>query len=268
MNSNRIPRPVLAMIFCGFTMVAFSSATHAGEAEDLFDKQCALCHAKDGKGQTLMGQKLGIKTLTDSKLTEDQIILKIQEGKLEEGSISKMSPFKQKLTAEQILSLVPVVLRFRTQAAGDGENLYHMFEHVTVPDGNDRLFHVYAEGVQIYRWDGTNWLLKGPEAKLLGWNNVEVGRHYKGEDPTWEHNDGSKVACTVITNFPSPEPDSIPWLLLKAKSTSDNGVFSKVSYIQRVKTSGGQPPATDGAHVGQEVSSHYTAEYYFYRQRE
>jgi hypothetical protein len=34
-------------------------------------------------------------------------------------------------------------------------------------------------------------------------------------------------------HFPAPDPDGVDWLLLPAKSTTGNGLFSRVTYIQR-----------------------------------
>src|SRR5262245_38692093 len=55
-----------------------------------------------------------------------------------------------------------------------------------VPPGNELAFHVYAVGVQIYRWNGTSWSFVGPEAVLFAdaGHNAAVGTHYAG--PTWE----------------------------------------------------------------------------------
>ena len=43
---------------------------------------------------------------------------------------------------------------------------------------------------------------------------------------------------TVLVRAAS-DPNAIPWLLLKAKSTDGPGTFGKVTYIQRVNTVGG-----------------------------
>jgi hypothetical protein len=51
-----------------------------------------------------------------------------------------------------------------------------------VPAGNKVASHVYAAGVQIYRWDGSSWVFLAPEATLFadyGFHGV-VGIHYAG----------------------------------------------------------------------------------------
>jgi Protein of unknown function (DUF3455) len=137
-------------------------------------------------------------------------------------------------------------------------------QELQVPAGNKVAFHVYADGVQIYRWNGSSWSFVAPDAKLFadsGENGV-VGTHYAG--PTWESNSGSKVVGSVLERC-TPDPSAIPWLLLKAVSTEGPGIFHRVTFIQRVNTVGGIAPTDAGNVVGEVVKVPYTAEYYFYR---
>jgi hypothetical protein len=119
--------------------------------------------------------------------------------------------------------------------------------------------------VQIYRWDGTSWNFVAPEAVLFAdaRHHGVVGIHYAG--PTWESISGSLVVGAVVDRC-TPDPDAIPWLLLKAVSTDGHGVFRGVSFIQRVNTEGGNAPASPGGFFGQVARVPYTAEYYFYRE--
>ena len=54
-------------------------------------------------------------------------------------------------------------------------------------------------------------------------------------------------------------------MLLRTVSAEGPGIFSNVTYIQRVNTVGGQAPTMPGAFTGAEARVPYTAEYYFYR---
>ena len=137
-------------------------------------------------------------------------------------------------------------------------------DKVQVETGNRVAFHVYARGVQIYRWDGASWVFVAPVATLFADANYhgQVGIHYAG--PTWESNSGSKVVAKRSFDC-APDSSAIPWLLLQTVSTSGPGIFSSVSYVQRVNTTGGLIPATPGSLVGESVEVPYTAEYYFYR---
>lgn len=134
------------------------------------------------------------------------------------------------------------------------------------------LLKAQASGVQVYAYRAKahdnkagqtyEWVFKAPEADLSGSDGSKIGRHYAG--PTWEASDGSKVVGGVLASAASPA--NIPWLLLAAKSTSGRGIFSRVTYVERVFTSGGTAPQsnTDSAHVGTEVRVPYTATYIFY----
>ena len=123
-------------------------------------------------------------------------------------------------------------------------------------------YHVYAKGVQIYRWTGSAWTLVGPDATLSAdaAGNSIVGTHYEG--PKWESNSGGKVAGTVAKRC--PQPNAIPWLLLDAVAEGP-GIFHRVTQIQRVNTVGGVAPAAPGAFVGAQERVAYSAEYFFYR---
>jgi len=139
-------------------------------------------------------------------------------------------------------------------------------DHLRVEAGNKLHSQVYAEGSQIYRWDGLSWTLVGPDATLFANANYDgkVGRHYVG--PTWESNSGSKVIGARMYGC-QPDANAIPWLLLKAVSTSGPGIYSAVTYIQRLNTKGGLPPASPGSFIGETVQIPYSAEYYFYREQ-
>jgi len=144
---------------------------------------------------------------------------------------------------------------------------------IRVPAEQKVVLHAYAKGVQIYvcekiSTDSGNfaWKLKAPEATLFEVCGSVVGSHYSG--PTWEYDsDGSKVEGAELQRIDSPLPNAIPWLLVKAKSTGGPGRFHNVTYIQRVNTAGGLPPAAvpDKTQWGKEVRVPYTAEYVFYR---
>ena len=137
-------------------------------------------------------------------------------------------------------------------------------DRLQVQAGNKVAFHVYALGVQIYRWNGTSWVFVAPSARLFADAEYhgEVGIHYAG--PTWESHSGGKVVASRLESC-APDPISIAWLLLQTVSTEGPGIFDRVTYIQRVNTAGGLPPTAPGPYVGAEEEVPYTAEYYFYR---
>jgi hypothetical protein len=109
------------------------------------------------------------------------------------------------------------------------------------------------------------WALERPDALLFAKHGRVVAHHYEG--PTWEGLDGSSVVGKRLDPSYTPDPTAIPWLLLQAKSTAGDGLFSSVTYIQRLQTEQGLPPQNgcDAGSVGAHVRSAYTATYYFYR---
>ena len=154
------------------------------------------------------------------------------------------------------------------RAQGPGEALP---ANLAVPSGQVLLLEVGARGAQVYGCQpkaddpaAFEWALRGPDAVLLNGRGEQIGQHYAG--PTWEGNDGSRIVGAARETANSPDPQAIPWLLLQARSNEGAGVFSAVTYVQRLATSGGRAPTTgcDQAHIGDEQHVDYTATYAFY----
>ena len=139
-------------------------------------------------------------------------------------------------------------------------------DSIRIDAGNEVAFHAYALGVQVYRWSGSAWVFVEPVANLYADKGYrgQVGTHYAG--PTWESNSGSKVVGRrVVGTGCTPDSGAIPWLKLETVSTDGPGIFNGVTFVQRVKTTGGNAPAAPGTTVGEEARVSYTAEYFFYR---
>lgn len=88
----------------------------AADAKANYDKGCAKCHGKEGKGDTKMGQKLGIKDYTDAKVQaelKDAAATKaIKDGlKDKEGKVL-MKPAED-LSADDIKALVAYMRAFK-----------------------------------------------------------------------------------------------------------------------------------------------------------
>ena len=137
------------------------------------------------------------------------------------------------------------------------------------PPANEQLLlQVHAKGDQIYSCKGDagrfTWTLKAPDAQLFDKDGKAFGKHFAG--PSWEANDGSRVTGKAAANAPSPDADSIPWLLVTVVGHSGDGVLARVTSIQRLSTKGGKAPASgcDAGHVGQEVRAPYSADYLFF----
>jgi uncharacterized protein DUF3455 len=169
-----------------------------------------------------------------------------------------------------------VVLRVIPKLEGRWR-MYNRVPHPEVPDsiqvpaGEEVVLKVHATGFQIYVCEHSadqrlSWTLKRPEAKLLDANGKPVGSHSEG--PIWKHSDGSQVAGKITGRADAPDAGSIPWLLLSASGHTGTGILSHVTSIQRIHTSGGQPPVRcDEANCGAEMRVSYSADYYFYESR-
>jgi len=83
----------------------------AVNAAQLFGKQCASCHGKDGRAKTIKGRLKHARNLTDAewqgKVSDERIFNSITNGK------EKMPAYGKKLSQEQIEALVTYVRAFK-----------------------------------------------------------------------------------------------------------------------------------------------------------
>jgi hypothetical protein len=141
-------------------------------------------------------------------------------------------------------------------------------EQLRPPADEQLLLQVHAKGDQVYVCNSAaaqfNWTLKAPDAQLLDEKGKSFGRHFAG--PSWEANDGSRVVGKAVANSPSPDANSIPWLLVTVVAHDGSGVLSHVTTIQRLNTNGGKAPISgcDASHLNQEIRVSYSADYRFY----
>ena len=138
-------------------------------------------------------------------------------------------------------------------------------QELQAPAGSQLVFHAYARGYQVYRWNGQGWSFNGPSATLYanaGGTGV-VGIHYGG--PTWEANSGGFIVGALSKRC-DVDAEDIPWLLLDVVRNEGPGVFHAVTHVQRLNTIGGQAPTGSGS-PGEVRNVPYMAEYYFYRAR-
>ena len=161
----------------------------------------------------------------------------------------------------------PIALA-RASEGNNGPELPAQCSSIQVEEGNKVSFHVYARGVQIYRWNAitSKWDFVAPRATLYAEQNFfgEIGTHYAG--PKWESKSGSIVEARRVTGTGCrPDPSAIEWLLLSKFDATGPGIFAKVTFIQRVNTTGGMAPTDSGLTDGEVREIPYTAQYYFYR---
>ena len=102
-----------AMAFFGATALATGPGTQAqGDAVAVFKKNCVLCHAADGSGNSPSGKALKAKDLRSAevqKQTDDELTDVIAKGR------GKMPAFAAKLSPETIKSLVAYIRQMAKQ---------------------------------------------------------------------------------------------------------------------------------------------------------
>ncbi len=86
----------------------------AADAKENWEKNCAKCHGADGKGDTKMGKKVGVKDYTDPKvqaeMKDDKMFKSLKEG-IKDGDKTKMKPVEN-LSDDEIKALVAYVRAF------------------------------------------------------------------------------------------------------------------------------------------------------------
>jgi hypothetical protein len=141
-------------------------------------------------------------------------------------------------------------------------------EQIKVPAGYSPVLTVHAKGDQIYQCTVNkgeySWETQAPDAKLFDGRGNIVGNHTAG--PLWEYKEGSQVVGKVLKKIDMAPGSSIAWLLVEVVSHKGDGLFSNVSYINRINTHGGLAPSSgcDANHLGGEKRVPYTADYVFY----
>jgi len=144
-----------------------------------------------------------------------------------------------------------------------------------VPEGNKLALQTYASGVQIYQVRRNvvdpnvyEWVNIAPSATVYSKPNFTnaIALHYKG--PTWEFIKGifkgDKVGAAKWKGV-TVNSSAIPWLILKVVDSLSSPA-NKITYIQRICTNAGLPPATpaSASNLGDVDSIPYTANYLFY----
>ncbi len=93
--------------------IAVLTPMRAADVKENWEKNCASCHGKDGKGETKAGKKADVKNKTDvtyqASFTDEQMFKQIKEGLKDKNGKEKMKAFSDKLSDEEIKALVAFV---------------------------------------------------------------------------------------------------------------------------------------------------------------
>ncbi len=105
------------LLLTGALLVAGLASTQAADAKENYEKQCLKCHGADGKGDTKMGKKLGVKDYTDPKVQDamkDADALKaLKEGLKEKGTDKTLMKPVEGLTDQEIKDLLAMFRKFK-----------------------------------------------------------------------------------------------------------------------------------------------------------
>jgi hypothetical protein len=78
---------------------------------------------------------------------------------------------KQMIGSVVLLAIAGLALQPSIALASDEPELPAECSSIQVEAGNKVSFHVYARGVQIYRWNGSSWVFVAPLATLFAEKN-------------------------------------------------------------------------------------------------
>lgn len=99
-------KTTVSLVILAVALMFSASAFAADSGAELFKTKCAACHGPDGKGETPMGKRLGIKDLGSAEVqskSDADLVNIITKGK------DKMPSYDGKLTPEQIQSVVKYI---------------------------------------------------------------------------------------------------------------------------------------------------------------
>jgi mono/diheme cytochrome c family protein len=97
-------------------LLVLSPGVFAAGAVENYERHCAKCHGKDGKGQTRLGKRSGAPDFTDAarqaKLTDEDAFKGIKHGRRNAKGEERMDAFGGDLTDPEITALVAYVRTF------------------------------------------------------------------------------------------------------------------------------------------------------------
>jgi cytochrome c6 len=105
MTRNKFVR-LLLIAAMGLLLTAWTMPLVAQDAAAMYKTKCAACHGPDGKGDTAIGKKLGVRDFASpevQKQSDDELAAIINDGK------NKMPSYKKSLKPEEVKALVAFI---------------------------------------------------------------------------------------------------------------------------------------------------------------
>ena len=146
-------------------------------------------------------------------------------------------------------------------------------DQIQVPAGHVVALETTAVGVLNYECRANpamggaiGWVLASPQADLMDRTGKTVAK-YSGPPATWTHMDGSSVVGMQVAVAPRPGSTNLAYQLAKGTPAAPPGVMQGITYIQRIKTKGGQDlsKACTQTDVGDKLTLPYQADYIFWK---
>jgi mono/diheme cytochrome c family protein len=135
LSMNKLPAPggqrplcsvfVIAASLAVATVASFGAEGPAGEksaspatpAAELWQRHCAKCHGADGKGNTSLGRRLGVKDYTSArvqaKFSDKQMAEATISGIYDHEGQARMRPYRGEFTPEEVAALVAYIRKFK-----------------------------------------------------------------------------------------------------------------------------------------------------------
>lgn len=142
---------------------------------------------------------------------------------------------------------------------------------IQVPPGNVVALETTATGLLNYECKSTGtsttgWVLVSSQTDLVDRTGKLVVK-YSGPPAIWTHIDGSSVMGEQMDNAPRVGATNINNQMYKGKPGPAAGVLQNVTYIQRIKTKGGQDlsKACTQIDMGDKLTRPYQADYIFWK---
>ncbi len=105
--NNLIRGTIRASLVTTALMFFWNISVRADDAASVYKTKCAVCHAPDGSGDSVMGKKLGAKDLRSDEVQKKSDAE--LNGVITNGMGKTMPAYKDKLTADQIKGLVAYI---------------------------------------------------------------------------------------------------------------------------------------------------------------
>lgn len=146
-------------------------------------------------------------------------------------------------------------------------------DQIQVPAGHVVALETTAVGLLNYECKASTssagsfgWVLVRPQAELVDRAGKTVAT-YDGPPATWTHVDGSMVVGQQLAVAPRPGATNLAYQLSKGTPGAAPGVLQNITYIQRIKTKGGQDlsKSCTQTDVGDKLTLPYQADYIFWK---